>query len=82
MRPHKLAYVAHLKAQHTLSDFSRFINTRVSVICSRIFLIMWHSSNVEELEMGDTANAPIGRIKRPDIASLRFIIHRRPISQT
>jgi hypothetical protein len=65
MRPHKLAYVAHLKAQHTLSDFSRFINTRVSVICSRIFLIMWHSSNVEELEMGDIA-------KRADRSDKKF----------
>ncbi len=53
MRPHKLAYVAHLKAQHTLSDFSCFINTRRLCYQSHIS-IMRRSSNVEELELDDS----------------------------
>jgi len=46
MRPHKLAYVAHLKAQHTLSGFSSFMP--LVCVISRIFFIIWRSSNVEE----------------------------------
>lgn len=53
MRPHKLAYVARLKAQHTLSDFSCFINTRRLCYQSHIS-IMRRSSNVEELELDDS----------------------------
>ena len=63
MRPHKLAYVARLKAQHTLSDFSCFINTRRLCYQSHIS-IMRRSSNVEELELDDGHCKQVGLPKQ------------------
>jgi len=81
MRPHKLAYVARLKAQHTLSDFSCFINTRRLCYQSHIS-IMRRSSNVEELEL-DEGHLNSGS-RKVQYVSLRLQANpiTQPFSQT
>ena len=54
----------HLKAQHTLSDFSHFINKLFHVIGSRIFLVIWRSSNVEELDLNESQRKQKGLPKQ------------------